>query len=507
MQKLLTLNDGRAVVARYVLFPQLLFLTLKFLWQVLAFPTLLLALPIDWTGVMWHGSFISAAVVFFAMYFMAQIFTTITLGVAHFGRYHLYHWGGLCQDTDEKYPTCPKINAENKHWLYAVFGAFVFAGWFLAILSQAPLLITELTLTSGSLWAVALYMLGWFALHAGLDASYVTLLRMHLGMDASTYNLKDGEPLPMDHPAVIACDKRLRNIAAIPGVSKINWALRGLRPVVDATKLGSAHEFEELESKTGLEVRFARSAFDMNAYNVRAVSYAKATDCKLLLRKELELYPPGFFSKIHFKQIVLCSGVALSEKMLPGFADVQSETLYLAVPDIDGKFWFKRILHHEIFHLIDFHDDFEGLSDRAWERLNRGAKNNSGDFSKIGAECDGPSGGSDGTEIAADDGAENYSKEQSEGANAAGGGFLNEYSRGAVHEDKAEFFSLMITAYNQVLQLSEQDVIVARKIDRMKRLLAKSDAFFNDEFWDMRAKACEPDTVLDCKPGQIICMK
>lgn len=506
MQKLLTLNDGRAVVARYVLFPQLLFLTLKFLWQVLAFPTLLLALPIDWTGVMWHGSFISAALVFFAMYFMAQIFTTITLGAAHFGRYHLYHWGGLCQDTDERYPTCPKINAENKHWLYAVCGAFVFAGWFLAILSQAPLLITELTLTSGSLWAVALYMLGWFGLHAGLDASYVTLLRMHLGMDASTYNLKDGEPLPMDHPAVVACDRRLRSIAAIPGVSKINWALRGLRPVVDSTKLGSAHEFEELESKTGLQVKFARSAFDMNAYNMRAVSHAKATDCKLLLRKELELYPPGFFSKIHFKQIVLCSGVACSEEMLPGFADVQAETLYLAVPDLDGKFWFKRILHHEIFHLIDFHDDFEGLSDRSWERLNFSAKNDSGDYSKIGSEFDVTSGGSDAAESAAV-GAENHRGAQIEATHTGCGGFLNEYSRSAVHEDKAEFFSLMMTAYNQVLQLTEQDPVIARKFDRMKRLLAKADARFNDEFWSMRANACDPDSVLDCRPGRVICMK
>ncbi|MBY0547612.1 MAG: hypothetical protein K2W95_09985 [Candidatus Obscuribacterales bacterium] len=505
MQNFLTVNDGRAVVVRYVLFTQGLFLTLKFVWQVLAFPTLLLALPIDWTGVMWHGSFISAAVVFFVMYFLAQIFTTITLGTLHFCRYSLYHWGSYCQDTDEKYPKCPKITAENKHWLYAVIGAFIFAGWFLAILSQAPILITELTLTSGSLWAVALYMLGWFALHAGLDASYVILLRKHLGMDAASYNLKDGEPLPMNHPSVIACEQRLSNIAAIPGVSKLNWALRGLLPTVDTTKLGVVHEFQELESRTGLKVRYARASFDMNAYNVSAVSHAKAAACRSLLSKELDLYPPGFFAKVHLKQIVLCSGVSCAGGEMPGFADVQSESLYLGVPEIDGNFWFKRILHHEVFHLIDFHDDLEGLNDRSWERLNRTAKNDGSDHVRSG-EFDVPGGSGEGTGTGTDSAADN-SKERVEGTITGGGGFLNEYSRSAVHEDKAEFFSLMMTAYNQVVQLTERDPIIARKFERMKRLVAKVDARFNDEFWLQRAKECEPDRVLDCRPGHVICMK
>lgn len=65
----------------------------------------------------------------------------------------------------------------------------------------------------------------------------------------------------------------------------------------------------------------------------------------------------------------------------------------------------------------------------------------------------------------------------------------------------------MMTAYNQVVQLTERDPIIARKFERMKRLVAKVDARFNDEFWLQRAKECEPDRVLDCRPGHVICMK
>lgn len=465
-------DEGRAVINRYALLLQAPAWVLKLILLFLGMPAGLLALPEELTGIMWHGSFWLAAAVLFMLFMVTLIPSSISMLVFHAARYHIYHSGGECEHGGDVFMDCPTIKEQNKHWFFRGISNMVFVSWYVVLFSQLPALFSELTLATGGTLAIAVYVFAWIGVMNGLDAALRKLLKSHIGIEVGAQSDSDSEsgaqePLPLDHPAVVACEERLNRIASVPGVSKLNWALRFLRPKVDDTKLGVVSKLEQLEKTFGIEIRMARQSYEFNDIVVTATSLGKAEFCGELLKPELSVYPAQVFSKFHFKRIILCSDVKHSGESLQGLADVESETLYLSIPAAGEEFWFRRVLHHEIFHLVDFHDDFEGLHDAGWEKLNQLRKDDQSD--------------------------------------SVGKGYLNDYCRTGVHEDKAECFSTMITSYNQVLSLTKEDEVLALKFERMKQLLRKVDRRFDDDFWLERSAASAASGVLDVRPGVAIC--
>ena len=70
-----------------------------------------------------------------------------------------------------------------------------------------------------------------------------------------------------------------------------------------------------------------------------------------LIEKNLNKYSSDFLNKINLKYIVLCENLSVSQINTAGVPNTKTKTLI-----IDIKFneeHFERVLHHEIFHMIN----------------------------------------------------------------------------------------------------------------------------------------------------------
>ena len=131
-----------------------------------------------------------------------------------------------------------------------------------------------------------------------------------------------------------------------------------------------------------------------------------------IIEKNLNRYSQNFLKKINLKYIVMCEDLSISGIKTAGIPDNIMKTLI-----VDIKFnnkYFERVLHHEVFHIIN--DSYKNIFDeKIWSRFNPK------EFKY--AKC------STCTEKI---GLDTYSKPD---------GFITEYSRSTASEDMAEVFS------------------------------------------------------------------
>ena len=165
-----------------------------------------------------------------------------------------------------------------------------------------------------------------------------------------------------------------------------------------------------------------------------------------IIEKNFDRYSQSFLKKINLKYIVLCEDLSISGINTAGIPDNIMKTLI-----VDIKFnnkYFERVLHHEIFHIIN--DTYEDIFDKkTWSSLNP----NNFTYAKC-STC---------TEKIDLD---TYSKTN---------GFITEYSKSTASEDMAEVFShLMHGNLPKTI-----DPILQKKIDFIKSGLSQIDENFN----------------------------
>ena len=81
-------------------------------------------------------------------------------------------------------------------------------------------------------------------------------------------------------------------------------------------------------------------------------SSLKSIDQKfILIKNNLDRYNSNFLNKINLKFIVLCENLIVSEISAAGVPNHKMRTLIVDI-NFDKKF-FERVLHHEVFHLIN----------------------------------------------------------------------------------------------------------------------------------------------------------
>ena len=131
-----------------------------------------------------------------------------------------------------------------------------------------------------------------------------------------------------------------------------------------------------------------------------------------IIEKNFDRYSQSFLKKINLKYIVLCEDLSISGINTAGIPDNIMKTLI-----VDIKFnnkYFERVLHHEVFHIIN--DTYKDIFDKkTWSSLNP----NNFNYAKC-STC---------TEKI---GLDTYSKTN---------GFITEYSKSTASEDMAEVFS------------------------------------------------------------------
>ena len=113
-------------------------------------------------------------------------------------------------------------------------------------------------------------------------------------------------------------------------------------------------EIYETNTPNKLRYLYAKQPFtigvdnNINCYN----SEKKILDKKYkIIKKNLDKYDQKFLKKINLKYIVLCEDLSISKINTAGIPDNVMKTLIL-----DIKFnekYFERVIHHEVFHIIN----------------------------------------------------------------------------------------------------------------------------------------------------------
>ena len=169
-----------------------------------------------------------------------------------------------------------------------------------------------------------------------------------------------------------------------------------------------------------------------------------------LIEKNLNRYSSVFLNKINLKYIVLCENLTVSQINTAGVPNPKTKTLI-----IDIKFneeHFERVLHHEIFHMID-ESHKEKFLYQEWENFNNP------EFKY--AECS----------TCSDRLGLSLLKQNK--------GFVTEYSMSTPSEDMAEVFSFLMINKKMIEGKASIDQILNNKILLIKKNILKIHENFN----------------------------
>ena len=204
-----------------------------------------------------------------------------------------------------------------------------------------------------------------------------------------------------------------------------------------------------LNSNNKLKYFYAYQIFNIGVNNNIVCENPPKTDLDnqyKIIKKELDKYDEKFLKKINLRYIVLCKNLFISDINTAGIPDYKKRTLI-----IDIKFnekYFKRSIHHEIFHIID---------DRFKEIFNKEKWSNLNDKNFSYAECSTCTNNID---------LNTYLKTN---------GFITEYSKSTASEDMAEIFSHLMISKKL---LFKNDEILKNKINFIKNGVYEIDKNF-----------------------------
>tara|TARA_Y100000590_G_scaffold234128_1_gene263702 strand:- start:2130 stop:2867 length:738 start_codon:yes stop_codon:yes gene_type:complete len=168
-----------------------------------------------------------------------------------------------------------------------------------------------------------------------------------------------------------------------------------------------------------------------------------------LIERNFNKYSSDFLKKINLKYVVLCENLSVSQINSAGVPNYSMRTLIIDIKF--SKKYFERVIHHEIFHLVN--EGYKNyFKNSEWEKFNNS------NFKY--AEC---STCSDRLNLSLLDKTE---------------GFLTEYSMSTPSEDMAEIFSFLIIDKKKIENKALRDPILSKKISYIKKNIIKIDQNF-----------------------------
>tara|TARA_S200000501_G_scaffold103782_1_gene97195 strand:+ start:885 stop:1628 length:744 start_codon:yes stop_codon:yes gene_type:complete len=207
-------------------------------------------------------------------------------------------------------------------------------------------------------------------------------------------------------------------------------------------------EIYKIDNSNGLKYLRATKPFQVGIRNDNVTCFnsdIKNIEKKFqLIQKNLNIYQPNFLKKINLKYIVLCENLSVSEIDAAGVPNFKMKTLII---DINfNKKYFERIVHHEVFHIIN--DSFKDyFNEKEWNSYN--PKN----FEY--AECS------------------TCSDRVNLSTIKKTNGFLTEYSMSTASEDMAEVFSFLVYDKKKVDEKLINDAILKNKTSFIKNNILK----------------------------------
>ena len=207
-------------------------------------------------------------------------------------------------------------------------------------------------------------------------------------------------------------------------------------------------EIYNIKTENKLRYLYAKQPFSIGIDNNINCFNSSKKDLKqkyTIIEKNLNRYSKDFLKKINLKYIVLCEDLSISGIGTAGIPDNVMKTLIVDIKF--NKKYFERVLHHEVFHIIN--DSYrEIFNEKIWSSFNPLGFNY--------AEC---------STCTKKIGLDTYLKTN---------GFITEYSRSTASEDMAEVFSHLM--YGNLPE--EIDPILKKKIEFIKKGISKIDKNF-----------------------------
>jgi hypothetical protein len=168
-----------------------------------------------------------------------------------------------------------------------------------------------------------------------------------------------------------------------------------------------------------------------------------------LIFLELDRYPTRLLQRMALFEIIVCESLRADGEPRVMTFNLVSGTLYVDCRILEyPRVFAQRVLHHEVFHLIDYRDDGNVYADEEWFRLNPRNFEYLKSVSKATAKY------GDLTAL-----------------NVSQPGLLSGYSAVSLEEDKAELFSFMVVDPRMVERQCAQDTVVSAKAARIRAIL------------------------------------
>ena len=207
-------------------------------------------------------------------------------------------------------------------------------------------------------------------------------------------------------------------------------------------------EIYNIKTENKLRYLYAKQPFTIgidNNINCYESSKKNLDEKYRIIEKNLNRYSKDFLKKINLKYIVLCEDLSISGINTAGIPDNIMKTLIVDIK-FNEKF-FERVLHHEVFHIIN--DSYKSIFDeKIWSNFNPKEFNY--------AECS------------------TCTKKVDLNTNQKPNGFITEYSQATASEDMAEVFSHLMYG----ILPDKIDPILEKKIEFIKKGILKIDKNF-----------------------------
>ncbi len=168
-----------------------------------------------------------------------------------------------------------------------------------------------------------------------------------------------------------------------------------------------------------------------------------------IIKNNFNKYNSVFLKKVNLKYVVLCENLSVSEIDAGGIPNHKMKTLIINIKF--NKDHLGRIVHHEIFHLVNKSYKKIFLK-KEWEKFN----SSKFEYAKC-STC------SDRLDLNLLDKTE---------------GFLTEYSMSTASEDMAEIFSFLMIDKEKIENKALKDPILSKKISYIKKGLLQIDKNF-----------------------------
>jgi hypothetical protein len=216
---------------------------------------------------------------------------------------------------------------------------------------------------------------------------------------------------------------------------------------------------ERLEAERHVVIMTAPARFSLSLAHGpvegRAPSAAQVQAALAVMGRELRRYPPGFFAANRFARVLLCAELSERGKPIPSLPNFERSLIIEASAD---PAYFARLLHHEIFHFVDYSADDRLDVDPEWEALNDAGFS----YGNGGRQMRAPAAGALDLELP---------------------GFVTPYATSALAEDKAEVFAFMMTESGRLKARGASDRVLSAKVALLRRRVRARHPGFEPTLW------------------------